>query len=194
MSLTMAAGSLSFATAGLLVIARLISEPPSSVFSALGILVHVAAFAPNLVVSVLALSLGATVDAGIGSLATGGDIPGYSLMDWAGGTAPAYAWLLLVIPVVSVLYAGASLHRNRRFGPVSVGLSALAFASIAGGLAAISDARVGLDLEAEGWARLSPDALTVFVLALGWAVVGLPVGRVLAAWRQRRSAPSFEQR
>ena len=191
MSLTLSTALLSLGVTILIVVARLIAEPPSTILSAAGTLIHAAAFAANLAVCVAAVSLGATVEAGMGSLVSASaEVPGYSLLDWAGAAPPAYAWMLLAIPVASVLYAGAVLHRNRRFGVGSVVVSALAFASVLGGLAAFSDARVGLDLGAEGWARLSPDALQTFLLGLGWAIVGLPAGRAVAGLRERHSDPA----
>lgn len=160
---------------------------------AVAALIYLLAFAPNVAVSLLALSLGAPVEVG-GRVTVGGrDFGGlveYSLMEWAGGDPPWYLFGLLLIPILACAGAGLFAYRNAR-DPDAVleviGVAALVFAAAVLVLASVGDARLGAGLlGGRGVARAAPDALTAAVLACGWGAVlgfaGWNAGRLLG-WR-----------
>ena len=190
---------------GALRIARAGTTPAA----AAGSVLHGLAFAPNLAVTVGAVAVGAPVEAGFGRLDVGSAqrVPTYSIRDWDGRSPPAGVQFLVCLPLVCFTAVGMGLHRDlgprvagaragdaedvvsrlRRNGAVSIILCSVAFSSCFAVLAWLGEARLGVDLADEGFARLSPDALTVFLLALGWAIVGLVAGWLLdALWPGRR--------
>lgn len=165
-------GALALAVVVAAGLARAVAQSPS-IAAAGGTVVHGVAFAPNLGIAVGALALGAPVDAGFGPL---GDearvgIPAYSLLDWDGGPTPLPVWGLLAIPVVSLVLTGRRVRR-----PATIVPAGFLFAVACGFLAWVGDARIGLDAADQGFAQLAPDAAWTFVLALGWALVGLSAG------------------
>jgi hypothetical protein len=154
---------------------------------------YLLAFAPNVAVSLLALSLGAPVEVG-GRVTVGGrDFGGlqeYSLVEWAGGDPPWYLFALLLIPIVACAGAGLLAFRNAR-DPDAVleviGVGALVFAAAVLVLASVGDARLGAGLlGGRGVARAAPNAFTAAVLACGWGAAlgfaGWNAGRLLG-WR-----------
>ena len=165
----------------------------SSVASALGIAIHAIAFLPNLAVAVVAFALGTSVDAGLGSLtSTGAGVPDYSLLDWKDGLAPAYMWLLTLLPLAGITAIGARVRRACREKTTSatilfgIGVS-LAFAWLLSLVAEFGAAQVGADLQTEGFLRVSTHPFAVFGVALVWAAVGLPLGGAVAAAREKRN-------
>jgi hypothetical protein len=156
-------------------------------------LLYLLAFAPNVAVSLLALSLGAPVEVG-GRVTVGGrDFGGlleYSLVEWAGGDPPWYLFGLLLIPIVACAGAGLLAYRNARDpGAVLevIGVAALVFAAAVLVLASVGDARLGAGLlGGRGVARAAPNAFTAAVLACGWGATlgfaGWNAGRLLG-WR-----------
>ena len=172
--------------------------------AAVGTMVHGGAFAPNLAVAVGAVALGAPVEAGFSPLVSDVEPPSYSLTDWDGRPAPAGAWVLAAIPALVLVAAGA---RGRmvstgkagggddsqidlpRSGPGDLGVlvvGAGTFSAACGVAALIAEARVGLDAGRQGFAHLAPDALGVFLLALGWSAIGLPAGWFARGMFERR--------
>lgn len=160
----------------------------SSPAAAAGTLVHGAAFAPNLGIAVGSLALGAPVEAGFGTLAGDAEprVPGYSLLDWNGEQTPLGAWALLSIPAAALVLAGRRVARS-----AAIPLAAFVFAVACGLLALLGEARIGLDVEERGFANFAPDARRTFVLALGWALVGLTLGWLL---RPRGEGSGKEER
>ncbi|HYN37301.1 MAG TPA: hypothetical protein VEV82_10045 [Actinomycetota bacterium] len=175
----------------------------SSVASGLGILIHAIAFLPNLAVSVAAVAMGASVEAGYGSLASAGAdaFPSYSLLDWGSGAAPVWAWFLVAIPIVVLLRAGGRMREVCRGKDLGTTLlygtgCTLVFVVALTAVAGAGDAQVGADLQTEGFLRLSVNGVELTWLALGWAVAGLAAGWALAAIRdrQRGTTPTPESR
>ncbi|MFN2489975.1 MAG: hypothetical protein ABR529_09605 [Actinomycetota bacterium] len=153
--------------------------------------IFLVAFAPNVVVSLLALSLGAPVEVGA-KLRIGGRVLGpvqeLSLTDWGGGPTPWYLWLLVLIPLCACLLGGFAARRKLSGRPAmaeTLGVAAVTFAALVGALAAVADARLGAGLvRPRGFAHVAPHAFSTFLLALAWAgVLGV------AGWK---SAESYE--
>nr|MBA2311655.1 hypothetical protein [Actinomycetota bacterium] len=120
------AGSLMLAASGALAIAALLvraiaalavgSLPQSFGWrDAAASLLFSLAFLPNVVVTIIALSLGAGVEIG-GRVTVGGRTLGnlaeYSLFDWNGQGARWYLFLLLLIPILSCGLGGYAAYRN----------------------------------------------------------------------------------
>lgn len=149
--------------------------------------VYLVAFAPNLVVIVLALSLGAFVDIGAALTVHGGvrgNVRQLSVIgEGAGGSA-----LLLLVPAVACLAGGFWARRNTR-RPDQVILilttAALTFASTLAVLAWLGQARLGAELAAArgGFALVAPQVPTVFLLAALWAAVAGYAGWMMAERR-----------
>ena len=150
-------------------------------------LVYVAAFAPNLVVTVVSLSLGAPVDVGAGITIHGkvrGDVEQWSVVsDGAGASV-----LLLLLPLSCCIAAGYWARRNS-LRPERVGrtlaTAALVFASALALLGWLGEARLGVELaSSRGFGVLAPRAWVVFVLAALWAGGGGYAGWALAEKRR----------
>ena len=161
--------------------------------AAIGIVIHTIAFLPNLAVAVAALAIGTSVEAGLGSLtSTDAGVPSYSLLDWKGSLAPAYLWLMTLLPLAKVTAAGARARqalRGKSMRPTilyGVGMG-IAFAWLLSMVAEFGAAHVGADLQTEGFLRVSTHPPAVFGVALVWAAVGLPLGWAVAAVRDRKS-------
>lgn len=160
-------------------------------------IVYLAAFAPNVIVSILAVGLGAPVEIGAQVSAAGrllGPLSEVSLFEWGGGDPPWFAYLLIVIPVLAALAGGFAAHRSvRRSGSSGVAaklmlptlvVAAATFSFVLFELAALSEARLGAGLiRNRGFGRVAPDAGMVLVLAACWAFV---VG--LAGWKLAESS------
>ena len=153
---------------------------------ALAGIVYLAAFGPNVLITLVALSLGAPVDVGaqvkFGGRALGPLQP-LSLSHWGdGGGAPWYLWLLVLIPLVACLLGGFAARRNAKGSMRTIEVmlaAALTFAIPLGVLATLSTARLGAGLvRPRGYAYVAPDALVTFGLALLWAA-----GLGFAGWK-----------
>ena len=150
-------------------------------------LVYVAAFAPNLVVTVISLSLGAPVDVGAGITIHGrvrSELEQWSIVaDGAGASV-----LLLLLPLSCCMAAGYWARKNRAC-PASVGrtlaTAAIVFASVLALLGWLGEARLGAELaSSRGFGVLAPRAWVVFLLAALWAGGGGYAGWALAEKRR----------
>lgn len=138
--------------------------------------IYLAAFAPNVLVAIVAVAMGAPLQVGA-AVTTGGRVVGplteISLLDWADGSAPWYLFLLLLIPLAACamggFWVGRARHpRSERLGILLAG--AIFFALVLGVLAALGDARLGAGLVRErGFGRLAPDAAITAGVAFLWA-------------------------
>ena len=159
--------------------------------------IYLAAFLPNVIVSITSIGLGAPVEIGAQVSSAGrllGPLTEVSLFEWGSGSPPWFAYLLLAIPVAACLAGGYAAHRSaRREGgetskltlPVAF-TAAAAFALLMFELAALSEARLGAGLiRNRGFGRVAPDAGTVLVLAFCWALL---LG--LAGWKLFESGES----
>lgn len=135
-------------------------------------LFYLVGFAPNLVVAVVSLGLGAPLEIGAG-LTVGGrvrdNLREISIFD---GSADA-TLLLLLIPLLACLAGGFWSRRHcrepARPGRVLV-VAALVFAGVLAALGALGDARLGAQLTPErGFGVVAPRAGLVFLLGLLWA-------------------------
>jgi hypothetical protein len=142
---------------------------------ALASLIYMSAFAPNVVVSVVSVALGAPVEVGA-QVTVGGRVVG-PLKDVSlfTGDLPWPALALLVIPLIACFVGGYSARRTTtipRQGAGVLGAAALGYAFVLADLAVLADARLGAGLvRSRGFALIAPDSLPVFLLALAWAVV-----------------------
>lgn len=135
-------------------------------------LVYVAAFAPNLVVTVVSLSLGAPVDVGAGLTVHGrvrGDVEQWSVLSDGAGLSV----LLLLLPFTCCAGAGYWARRNSaRPDRVvnTLAIAALIFASVLALLGWLGEARLGAELaSSRGFGVIAPRAWVVFLLAALWA-------------------------
>jgi hypothetical protein len=165
---------------------------PPSVALILAAIVLVLAFLPNVVVTLLALALGASIEVGARVRLAGrslGPLRELSLADWGGNATPWYLWLLVAVPLFACLLGGFAARRNTAApgrGLEILAAAALAFAVPLGLLAALARARLGAGLVAErGFAHVAPDAWETFLWALGWAAVVGVVG-----WKVAESSPA----
>jgi hypothetical protein len=157
-------------------LARGAAPPRFGVGDAVGGLLFLVAFLPNVLVSLLALSLGAPVEVGakvrLGGRALG-PVESFSLADWGGGGVPWPVWLLVLIPLVACLLGGFAARRNADDSARLVevlGAAAVTFAAPLAAAVAVADARLGAGLvKARGFAHIAPDAVMVLVLAAIWA-------------------------
>lgn len=137
-------------------------------------LVYLAAFAPNLVVMVIAVALGAPVDVGAGLTLAGKvrqNLRELSVTDDGGAL-----WLLLLIPAAACGAAGYWARKNtsdaKRMVPV-IATAAVLFAVTLGALAWLGEARLGARLaSARGFGLVAARAWVVLVLGAVWALVG----------------------
>jgi hypothetical protein len=148
------------------------------------------AFAPNVVVSVVSVALGAPVEVGA-QVTVGGRVVG-PLKDVSlfTGDLPWPALALLVIPLIACFVGGYSARRTTRIpqqGALVLGVAALAYAFVLADLAVLADARLGAGLvRSRGFALIAPNAVLVFLLALAWAAVLSYIGW----WYAHRDFPS----
>lgn len=151
-------------------------------------LVYVAIFAPNLVVTLVALSLGAPVEVGAG-LTVHGEVRG-NLDRWSVfGDGNVLALLLLLVPLVACAAAGYWARRNteRRERVVRILASAaFVFAAVLALLGWLGEARLGAELaSSRGFAAVAPRAPIVFLLGLLWAAGAGYAGWMLADRNER---------
>ena len=158
--------------------------------SAAAALIYLVAFAPNVVLICLGMSLGAPVEVG-GRISVAGNSFGrlteYSLLDWGGEATPAAAFVLLLVPLISCALGGGAAYRQaveKRALLEVVGTAALWFGVLVLILVALAEARLGAGmLGRRGIARAAADPLSAGVLACGWGAVLGWVGWKLQEWR-----------
>lgn len=178
-------------------LARGAAPPSFGIGDALAGLLFLAAFLPNVCVSLVSLALGAPVEVGAKVRVSGrelGPVESFSLSDWGGHSAPWYVWVLVLIPALACVLAGFAARRNARGKPSLFEVlpaAALAFALPLGVVAALADARLGAGLvRPRGFAHVAPSAPTVFVAALLWAVaLGFLGWRMAESQKEDRFAP-----
>lgn len=151
-------------------------------------LVYVAIFAPNLVVTLVALSLGAPVEVGAGLTVHGevrGNLDGWSVL--ADGNI--LALLLLLVPLLACATGGYWARRNteRRERVLRILASAaFVFASVLALLGWLGEARLGAELaSSRGFASVAPRGSIVFLLGLLWAAGAGYAGWTLADRNER---------
>lgn len=151
-------------------------------------IVYVAAFAPNLVIAVVSLSLGAPVDVGAGLTVQGkvrGEIEQWSVLSDGAGLSV----LLLLLPLVCCLGAGYWARRNTERPEKVVhtlAVAALFFASVLAFLGWLGEARLGAELaSSRGFGVIAPRVWLVFLLGLLWAGGAGYGGWALAGQRGR---------
>ena len=135
-------------------------------------LVYVTAFAPNLVVAIVSLSLGAPVDVGAGLTVQGkvrGDVEQWAVLSDGAGLSV----LLLLLPLTCCAGAGYWARRNTERPEKVVqtlAVAALVFASVLAFLGWLGEARLGAELaSSRGFGVVAPRAWLVFLLGLVWA-------------------------
>ncbi|HEU4487866.1 MAG TPA: hypothetical protein VFS38_01110 [Actinomycetota bacterium] len=170
------------------------SAPLEPTWRSLGsMLIYVLFFAPNVVLTCLALSLGAPVEVG-GRISVAGNSFGrlvdYSLLDGGGAPLPVYASLLLLVPLVACLLGGAAARRRAADHNAAlevVGVAALTFGALVVVAAALAEARLGAGLFGRrGVARVAAAPLEAGLLACGWGAALGWAGWRLQEWRSRR--------
>lgn len=134
--------------------------------------VYLAAFAPNVIVSLTALGMGAPVYVGARVTVAGAGV-GQIDRVWLFGDAPGYAWLLILIPLIACSLAGFWARRASKNDEVFPVLGAFAgvFAVTLGLLAWLGEARLGAALLGRGLARLDVNALATLFFAFAWAAL-----------------------
>ena len=148
-------------------------------------LVYLAAFAPNLVVMVIAVALGAPVDVGAGLTLAGKvrqNVRELSVTDDGGAL-----WLLLLVPAAACLATGYWARKNasdaKSMLPV-IATAAAVFAISLGALAWLGEARLGAKLaSARGFGMVAARAWLVLVLGVVWGLVGGCAGWLVAERR-----------
>ena len=183
------------ATAALLlwIIAALAKEAPYGGFGlgdAGAAILYLGAFLPNIIVALIALSIGAPVfrgaQVGIGGRRIGG-LEEISLLQWPGGV-PWYAFLLLAIPVGACLLGGYWIGRRSKSGEVwkSLVAAAVSFGLVLALLGWLGEARVGAGLvEQRGFARVAISPIKTFLWAVLWSVICGWLGSELALRKSR---------
>lgn len=154
--------------------------------------VYLLAFLPNVVVAVVALSLGAPIEVGA-RLTFGGKLVGslqeFSILDWGGTDPPTLVYALVLIPIASCLLGGMVAYRaasDRSPMAEVMAAAAATFALALTALAALGDARLGLGvIDRRGFGVVAPEEAVVLVLALIWALVIGVAGWKIAEWQAR---------
>lgn len=148
-------------------------------------LIYLVAFAPNLLVLIIGLSLGAPVAAGTAVTLNGrvmGTLEEYSLFGWAEDSPPWYVFLLVLVPLLSCAFGGFVARRlaGRNGDPIKIlAVAALTFALTLVVLALLAEARLGAELVRErGFALLAVRPIEVGLSALLWASIA-----GFAGWR-----------
>jgi hypothetical protein len=177
-SALVAAATLSIGAGLLWVVVALASGAPEGRFEAtdaVAAVIYLSAFGPNVMVSIIAVSLGAPLEIGA-RVSVGGKLMGplreISLFDWPGGT-PWFAFLLLAIPVLAGLIAGFSARRADDKGGVVATLvtAAAVFAGSVFLFTLAAEARLGAGLvEARGFGRVAPNPWLSAGFAFLWCL------------------------
>lgn len=165
---------------------------------ALSALIYLVAFVPNVLVAILSLSVGAPIEVGA-QVTFGGRLVGaiqdYSIFGWAGGQAPAWVFLLPVIPLLACIGGGVWLRGRTGDGEDgagvdpkrSVAVAAVTFGATLFALALLGEARLGAALvRNRGVGLIAPNPWLVGVLSFAWAAVGGLVGVHLSDRTRRR--------
>jgi hypothetical protein len=149
-------------------------------------LVYLVAFAPNLVVTVVSLALGAPVDVGAGLTVNGrvrGNVEQWSVL----ADGADLSILLLLIPLAACGAGGYWARRNSQRPELvarTLAIAALVFASVLALLGWLGEARLGADLaSSRGFGVVAPRAWIVFLLSLLWATGAGYAGWVMASKR-----------
>ena len=169
------AGVLASATTLLWIIVALVRGVPGPRFGAgdaAAAFVYLLAFAPNVIVSLTALGLGAPVYIGARVTVAGAGVGDIDRV-WLFGDAPGYVYLLVLIPLVACSLGGFwARGASRREDAVPVlGWFAAIFAITLCVLAWLGEARLGAALLGRGLARLDVNAFATLVLGFVWAAV-----------------------
>jgi hypothetical protein len=158
---------------------------------ALAAVMYLLAFLPNVVVAVIALSLGAPILRGA-QVGFGGRVIGriqeISLIDWP-GPIPWYAFLLLAIPLLTFPACGWWLGRTHPDAPMwrTLVTAAVTFSLGLAVLGWLGETRIGAGLAGhKGLARVAVSPLWTFVAGMVWSTVCGWLGWELA----HRAAPS----
>jgi len=134
--------------------------------------VYIVAFAPNLVIAVMSLSLGAPVDVGAG-LTVGGKLRDNVEQISVFGDESGVLILLLLIPLGACVFGGYWARRNTSdaAGFLRVlAVAALVFGGAIALLAALGDVRLGARLATDrGFGLIAPRAWLVLLLGTLWA-------------------------
>jgi hypothetical protein len=169
------------ATAALLlwIIGGLARETPYGGFGvgdAGAAILYFVAYLPNIIVALVSFSMGAPVlrgaQIGIGGRKIGG-LHEVSLLQYPDGV-PAYAFLLLIVPVIACLAGGYWIGRRNTSAALwkTVGVAAVTFAVVLALLGWLGEARLGAGLvEQRGFARVAISPGKTLVWALLWASV-----------------------
>jgi hypothetical protein len=170
------------------IIAGLAREAPYGGFGvgdAAAAVLYLAAFLPNVIVVLIAFSMGSTVyrgaQVGIGGRKIGG-LEEISLLQWPTGI-PWFAFLLLLIPVCACLLGGYWIGRRAAPGSLWKALitSALTFSIALAVLGWLGEARVGAGLVAQrGFARVAISPVMTFLWGALWAMICGWLGSELA--------------
>ncbi len=166
------------------VIVALVRGAPGPRFGAgdaLAAFLYLLAFAPNVVVTLAALGMGAPVYVGARVTVAGADVGEIDRI-WLFGEAPGYAGFLMLIPALACSLAGFALRRlsGSSSFPKELPLFAAIFATALALLAWLGEARLGASLLGRGFARLDVNAGATLGLAFLWALAAGYVGWWLA--------------
>lgn len=134
--------------------------------------VYLLAFAPNVIVSLTALGLGAPVYIGARVTVAGAGVGDIDRV-WLFGDAPGYLYLLILIPLLACSLAGfwaRGVSKREDAVPVIACFAGI-FAVTLALLAWLGEARLGAALLGRGLARLDVNAFATLVLGFVWAAV-----------------------
>ena len=158
-------------------------------------LVYVLAFLPNVIVAIVAIAMGAPLDVGAQITIGGrqiGPLKTFSLWHWGDGSAPWYAYALLLLPIAATVAAGFLARRRARSTRDLAGVvggAALVFSVTLALLAWLGQARLGAGLvRAHGFGEIAPNALLILLFAALWAAAG-GIGGWELAERRGQGAP-----
>lgn len=175
----------------IIALARGAPGPGFTIGDALAGIIYLAAFLPNVLTTMAALSMGAPIEAGAQVTLRGrsvGALQELSIFQWGDAGAPWFALFLLLIPLGACVLGGFSARRSaeRPAAMLEVlGSAALTLAVVLGSLSVLARARLGAGLVREsGFALIAPDAVAVTFLALLWAAAGGWLGWRLADSQQ----------
>jgi hypothetical protein len=163
------------ATILLWIIVALIRGAPGPRFGAgdaAAAFVYLLAFAPNVIVSLTALGLGAPVYIGARVTVAGAGVGDIDRV-WLFGAAPGYLYLLVLIPLLACSLAGfwaRGASKREDAMPVLAWFAGI-FAVTLALLAWLGEARLGAALLGRGLARLDVNAFATLVLGFVWAAV-----------------------
>jgi hypothetical protein len=160
---------------------------------ALSALIYLAAFAPNVLVAILSLSVGAPIEVGA-QVTFGGRLVGaiedYSIFGWGGDPAPVWVFLLLVIPLLACMGGGFWLRGRgeRTERERSVAAAAATFGVALFLLALLGEARLGAALvRNRGVGLVAPNPWLVGILSFAWAAIAGLAGWHLAERARHRN-------